>query len=98
MSYLLNRLQPLPFERPLMVTLNPDRDPARDLVHREFSYQHPQFDAAAIAAQQELPAIQGLRHTWFCGAWTRYGFHEDGHISGLQVADDIMRRVVERAP
>jgi predicted NAD/FAD-binding protein len=47
------------------------------------------FDASAIAAQQALPSIQGLRNTWFAGAWTGYGFHEDGLKSGLAVAKGI---------
>jgi predicted NAD/FAD-binding protein len=45
------------------------------------------FDAGAIAAQRALPVLQGQRHTWFCGAWTRYGFHEDGLMSGEAVAE-----------
>ena len=50
---------------------------------------HPIFDRAAIDAQHELPAIQGKRHTWFCGAWTGYGFHEDGLKSALSVANAL---------
>jgi predicted NAD/FAD-binding protein len=43
------------------------------------------FDRAAVAAQAQLPKIQGTSHLWFCGAWTRYGFHEDGLMSALNV-------------
>ncbi len=91
-TYLLNKLQPLPFNRPVMVTLNPEREPEDGSVHNAFTYHHPQFDNAALQAQKALPALQGQRNTWFCGAWTRYGFHEDGHISGLAVAEQIMQR------
>lgn len=87
--YLINRLQPLPFKQQVIVTLNPvsDIDPSK--VIAEFDYAHPVFDAAAIAAQQALPSIQGIRNTWFAGAWTGYGFHEDGLKSGLGVAEGI---------
>jgi predicted NAD/FAD-binding protein len=85
LHYLLNRLQPLPFTTPVVVSLNPVREPRADLVHAEFDYAHPVFDAAAIRAQQRVGELQGERNTWFCGAWTRYGFHEDGLMSGQAV-------------
>ena len=85
LHYLINRLQPLPFTTPVVVSLNPLTEPAAASVHGEFDYSHPVFDAAAISAQQRLPQLQGQAHTWFCGAWTRYGFHEDGLMSGLSV-------------
>ena len=88
--YLLNRLQPLPWARPVIVSLNPARaiDPSQ--VRAEFSYEHPVFDHAAIVAQQDVAALQGLRRTWYCGAWCGYGFHEDGLRAGLRVADGIV--------
>ena len=88
-SYLINLLQPLPFRTPVVVTLNPARapDPARVLA--EFEYAHPLFDAAAIAAQQRLPAVQGEGGIWLAGAWGRYGFHEDGLRSAQQVANGL---------
>jgi predicted NAD/FAD-binding protein len=55
----------------------------------EFDYEHPIFDAAAIAAQRELPAISGASGVWYCGAWNGYGFHEDGLKSALQVANAL---------
>ncbi len=85
LHYWLNRLQPLPFETPVVVSLNPVREPRADRVHAEFDYAHPVFDAAAIRAQQRVADLQGARNTWFCGAWTRYGFHEDGLMSGQAV-------------
>ena len=85
LHYLLNRLQPLPFSTPVVVSLNPLTEPRADSVHAEFDYAHPVFDMAAIAAQQRLPGVQGQQRTWFCGAWTRYGFHEDGLMSGQAV-------------
>jgi predicted NAD/FAD-binding protein len=89
--YLLNLLQPLPFARPLLVSLNPIEPPDPALVLGEYDYAHPVFDAAAIAAQGGLAALQGRGHTWFAGAWTGYGFHEDGLKSGLRVATALIQ-------
>ena len=92
LHYWLNRLQPLPFARDVLVSLNPVRpiDPAQ--IIGDYEYAHPVFDLAAIRAQQRLGELQGQRHTWFCGAWTGYGFHEDGLKSGLAVAAELCAR------
>ena len=91
LHYLINRLQPLPWQQPVIVSLNPDPaarpDPA--CVIGEYSYSHPVFDLAAVQAQQRLPSVQGRARTWFCGAWTRYGFHEDGLASALHVVQAL---------
>lgn len=92
LHYLINRLQPLPWARPVVVSLNPLREPDPAQVLAEFDYAHPVFDQAAIDAQQALPGIQGRRSLWFAGAWTGYGFHEDGLKSGLSVADGLLSR------
>jgi uncharacterized protein len=89
-SYLVNQLQPLPFKTPLVVTLNPVTEPAIGTELRRFAYDHPLFDLAAIDAQRRLPTLQGQRRTWFAGAWTGYGFHEDGLKSALRVAADFI--------
>ncbi|MEO7400235.1 MAG: FAD-dependent oxidoreductase [Polaromonas sp.] len=89
LHYLLNRLQPLPFSQPVVVSLNPVRDIAPQHVIGSYDYDHPVFDLAAIHAQAHVPRLQGQRHTWFCGAWTGYGFHEDGLKSGLAVARQL---------
>jgi len=93
LHYLINRLQPLPWTTPVIVSLNPSRAIDERLVHGRFGYSHPVFDATAIAAQQRLPALQGRRNTWYCGAWTRYGFHEDGLMSGEAVAEALSERL-----
>ena len=85
-SYLINRLQPLPFETPVVVSLNPFTEPARDKLIRRIESAHPVFDQAAVDAQAALPTIQGRQRSWFAGAWTGYGFHEDGLKSALVVA------------
>ncbi|KXU85345.1 NADH-ubiquinone oxidoreductase subunit 6 [Caballeronia megalochromosomata] len=88
-SYLLNQLQPLPFRTPVVVTLNPVDEPAPGTELGRYEYEHPLFDLAAIDAQAHLPRIQGARRTWHAGAWTGYGFHEDGLRSALRVARDF---------
>jgi len=85
-SYLINRLQPLPFRRPVIVTLNPSTQPAPGTELGRFVYDHPLLDHAALIAQRRLPDLQGERRTFFAGAWTGYGFHEDGLRSALNVA------------
>ncbi len=87
LSYWMNRLQNLETPRPLIVTLNPEFEPMH--VHDEASFAHPQFDAAAIAAQARLGEIQGRGGIHYAGAWTRYGFHEDGLLSALRVAQSM---------
>lgn len=88
-SYLLNKLQQLPFTTPVMVTLNPNTPPDPYKVYGEFDYEHPVFDHPAIAAQKQLASIQGSDRCWFAGAWTGYGFHEDGLKSALRVVHDF---------
>jgi predicted NAD/FAD-binding protein len=86
LHYLINKLQPLPFQQAVVVSLNPLQEINPNHVHGVFDYAHPVFDLAAIEAQAQVPALQGQQHTYFCGAWTGYGFHEDGLKSGLDVA------------
>ncbi len=86
-SYWLNRLQPLPFRRPVIVTLNPPREPDPASVIAEFDYEHPVFDLGSVRAQQTLAGMQGRDGLWFCGAWSGYGFHEDGLKSALAVVN-----------
>ncbi|MCI3208094.1 MULTISPECIES: FAD-dependent oxidoreductase [Pandoraea] len=88
-SYLINQLQALPFRSPVIVTLNPVNEPAPHTVLGRYAYDHPLLDLAAVDAQSHLPALQGRHRTWFAGAWTGYGFHEDGLKSALRVADDF---------
>ena len=85
-SYWMNRLQSIPGERQYIVSLNPLTEPDPQHVIREIEYDHPVFDGDAIAAQKRLDEIQGVNRAWFCGAWTAYGFHEDGLASGVRVA------------
>jgi predicted NAD/FAD-binding protein len=97
LHYLLNRLQRIPFEQPVVVSLNPLQaiDPAT--IVGEYDYAHPVFDLGAIEAQKRLPLLQGQQHTWYAGAWTGYGFHEDGLKSGLQVGRALLKLIHEQA-
>jgi predicted NAD/FAD-binding protein len=97
LHYLLNRLQRIPFAQPVVVSLNPVQaiDPAT--IVGEYDYAHPVFDVAAIEAQKRLPLLQGQQHTWYAGAWTGYGFHEDGLKSGLQVGRALLKQIHEQA-
>ena len=91
--YLINKLQPLPEQDshvPVIVSLNPQIKPAPDKVHQCIEYSHPILNQDAILAQKKLPKIQGVNNSYFCGAWTRYGFHEDGFQSGLNAANTLM--------
>lgn len=96
LHYWINRLQPLPWQKDVVVTLNPLRQPRPETVLGTFDYAHPVFDARAIEAQARLPALQGTHGVWFCGAWTGYGFHEDGLVSGQRVARLLAERFEQR--
>ncbi|MBW7832517.1 MAG: FAD-dependent oxidoreductase [Simplicispira suum] len=89
LHYLINRLQPLPFAQPVVVSLNLVGGIAPEQVLGEYDYAHPVFDAAAIRAQRRLGSLQGQQRTWFAGAWAGYGFHEDGLKSGLAAAEGV---------
>ena len=90
LHYLINKLQPIPFEQPVVVSLNPTKPIAPEHVLGTFDYTHPVFDLAAIKAQASIPALQGQQNTYFCGAWTGYGFHEDGLKSGFAAAEQLL--------
>jgi len=89
LTYWMNLLQGMKTKLPLLVSLNPNLpiDPALVLMRK--TYRHPQFDAAAMQAQAALPEIQGVDRLWFGGAWTRWGFHEDGILSAVNIANAL---------
>ncbi|KAL1887433.1 Cytochrome c oxidase assembly protein cox11, mitochondrial [Sporothrix stenoceras] len=88
LTYNMNILQHIPTDTfgHVLVTLNPLSEPDAETVQGRYSYTHPLFTAAAVRAQQLLPRIQNTRGISYAGAWTKYGFHEDGFSSGLAVA------------
>jgi uncharacterized protein len=89
LSYWMNQLQSLKTQMPLIVTLNPGREPEPHLVHDEYGFEHPLFDTAAIENQNRIASIQGKDKLWFCGAYQRYGFHEDGLLSAVKLAEQM---------
>lgn len=85
LTYYINKLQPLNTQKNYFVSLNP-RQKVENIL-QEFHYEHPQFNRQAIQAQQRLSEIQGLGGVYYAGAWTRYGFHEDGLLSAVKVGE-----------
>ncbi len=88
-TYWMNRLQNIPESDPLFITLNPAREIRDDLIYDQNTFRHPVFDHAALQAQGKLRAIQGQNNTWFAGAYTRHGFHEDGFASAVRIARQL---------
>jgi predicted NAD/FAD-binding protein len=91
LHYLINRLQPLPWQQSVIVSLNPLRDVASEHVLGDFDYAHPVFDQAAINAQAAMPLLQGQLNRYYCGAWMGYGFHEDGLKAGQAAAALLLK-------
>jgi len=89
LTYWMNNLQNISEKYPLFVTLNPGQKIPDQKIFGRYQYEHPIFDATAIKAQKELEKIQGQRNMWFCGAWSGYGFHEDGLKSAMKVASNF---------
>jgi len=88
-TYFMNKLQRFETNNPVFVTLNSRKEIAgASIIHRE-AYAHPMFDTAAMSAQRRLWSLQGLRRTWYCGAYFGAGFHEDGLQAGLAVAEAL---------
>ncbi|QDC08572.1 FAD-dependent oxidoreductase [Oceanicola sp. D3] len=94
-TYWMNRLQGIPEEDPLFVTLNPQTPVREELIYDEVTFDHPVFDRGALAAQERIAARNGQNNTWFAGAWLRFGFHEDGFASAARIAR--ARATAERA-
>jgi predicted NAD/FAD-binding protein len=92
LTYWMNTLQPIPQDDPLFVTLNTSRPIRDELIHDVNTFHHPVFDVAAFAAQDRLRAMNGSRNTWFCGAWMKNGFHEDGFASAVDVVQALTER------
>jgi predicted NAD/FAD-binding protein len=88
-TYWMNLLQGIDEKRPVFVTLNPHRAIAKELIFEEHMFEHPIYSPESVAAQAQLPLIQGKGHTWFCGAHWKNGFHEDGLSSAVDVAQGL---------
>ncbi|MDG2296532.1 MAG: FAD-dependent oxidoreductase [Paracoccaceae bacterium] len=96
LTYWMNSLQPIPKDDPHFVTLNTTRTIKQELIYDQATFRHPVYDLAALQAQQNIAAQNGKNHTWFCGAWMKNGFHEDGLSSALDVATAIEEQTALR--
>ncbi|MEM9844058.1 MAG: FAD-dependent oxidoreductase [Pseudomonadota bacterium] len=99
-TYWMNSLQPIPKSDPHFVTLNSTRPIREEMIYDQTTLSHPVYDLAMLEAQDAVKRMNGTRNTWFCGAWMKNGFHEDGLSSALDVADAIIARdqtIVEAA-
>ncbi|WP_370232660.1 NAD(P)/FAD-dependent oxidoreductase [Cognatishimia sp.] len=88
-TYWMNKLQNIPENDPMFVSLNPATDVRDELIYDQKMFRHPIFDSAALRAQQTVAQLQGTRNTWFAGAYLRHGFHEDGYASAMRVTRSI---------
>jgi uncharacterized protein len=93
LTYWMNRLQPIPHDDPLFVTLNANRPIRTDLIHDTVTFRHPVYDLAAEEGRAMVRSLNGDRGTWFCGAWMKNGFHEDGFASAVDVVEAMRTRV-----
>tara|TARA_Y100001970_G_scaffold289334_1_gene419364 strand:- start:284 stop:1570 length:1287 start_codon:yes stop_codon:yes gene_type:complete len=89
-SYLINKLQPIPLRKPVIVTLNPVTKIDSRKIYKVIDYEHPLFDKETILAQNEMKNVQGKQGVYFGGAWLRYGFHEDGIISTKKIINQLL--------
>lgn len=97
LTYWMNSLQPIPQDDPLFVTLNTTRPIRDELIHDVVTFRHPVYDHPALGAQGVIRAMNGARNTWFCGAWMKNGFHEDGFASAVDVATALRARRLQAA-
>ena len=96
LTYWMNALQPIPKEDPLFVTLNTTRRIREDRIHDVVTFRHPVYDLAAEQGRTAIRGLNGARGTWFCGAWMRNGFHEDGFASAVDVVQAMARQTTEQ--
>lgn len=91
-TYWMNRLQSIPEQDLLFVSLNPEINIPDEAIFDQTVFRHPVFDHAALSAQKQIAAMQGKQNTWFAGAWLRNGFHEDGFASAVRIARGLTSR------
>jgi uncharacterized protein len=97
LTYWMNSLQPIPLDDPHFVTLNSNRAIREECIYDSTSFRHPVYDTAAIAAQGAIRQMNGTQNTWFCGAWMKNGFHEDGIGSAVDVVEAMQARSTSTA-
>jgi predicted NAD/FAD-binding protein len=92
LTYWMNSLQPIPMDDMHFVTLNTKRRIREELIYDQVTMRHPVYDLAALKAQKQIAAWNGADNTWFCGAWMKNGFHEDGLASAVEVLRGLQVR------
>lgn len=92
LTYWMNCLQPIPESDPMFVTLNSNTPIRHELIYDEVTFAHPVYDLEAQHGREAIRSMQGLRNTWFCGAWMKNGFHEDGLASAVDVVTAMAER------
>lgn len=97
LTYWMNSLQPIPQDDPLFVTLNSNRPIREELIHDVVTFRHPVYDLAAQLGVAAVKMMNGANSTWFCGAWMRNGFHEDGFASAVDVVQAMRSRMLAAA-
>ena len=98
LTYWMNKLQNIDPSDPLFVTLNSSRPIREELIYDQVTLRHPVYTQGVLRAQKEIAEFNGENHTWFCGAWMRHGFHEDGIYSAAEVANRLnTARIFEAA-
>ncbi|MDC0074862.1 NAD(P)-binding protein [Alphaproteobacteria bacterium] len=88
-TYWVNRLQQIKIDKNIFISLNPQTQPKEEFIIEKFKYNHPVFNVKIVDMLKKLSSIQGINNSWHCGAWTGYGFHEDGFSSGMKVASSL---------
>lgn len=96
-TYWMNRLQNIPDDDPMFVSLNPVTEVKQSHIYDEKTFRHPVFDRAALRAQKQIGALQGRLNTWYAGAYLRHGFHEDGFASAVRVAKQLQSQPLRMA-
>jgi predicted NAD/FAD-binding protein len=96
LTYWMNSLQPIPHDDPHFVTLNTKRTIREELIYDQVTLRHPVYDLPALAAQKDIAQFNGAQNTWFCGAWMKNGFHEDGLSSAVDVVRALRHPVTQR--
>ena len=91
-TYNMNILQGIEAPVTFCVTLNRSEAIAPDRILLQLKYDHPVYTAAAVAAQARQEEINGARRSYYCGAYWRNGFHEDGVISALAALEHFHAR------
>ncbi|WP_299349703.1 FAD-dependent oxidoreductase [uncultured Shimia sp.] len=92
-TYWMNRLQNIPENDPMFISLNPYSEIRDELIYDHNVFRHPVFDGPALSAQKRLADMQGSNATWFAGAWMRHGFHEDGFASAVRATREINAQI-----